>query len=458
PKGVAGGSDDGKKRPPCGRGGPPSDSDDDRVPIKRAPHNLDKEIKTAIAALAANPPEIFLFGDKIVKPQIIELRTAKGKTYSPGLKEADDLTVRQALARRTKWFRFDHRAGDWLGITAPKEIAAQIVSAGSRAELPSISGVVGAPCLRPDGSILSRPGYDAQSGIFYLVNSALEIGPIAGKPSRAEADEALGDLRFLISGFPFVSDVDSSAALSLLLTPTLRTAFDVVPMHAIKAPVAGSGKSLLGDMSSSLAFGEKAGVIAASRDLIEVEKAITGAMLLSVPLISLDNWNSVLDSNFVAQAIERSVVRLRQLGSSPTFRVVNCSSFLVNGNGLTIGGDVIRRTIMCNLDPKCENAEFREFEFNPFDEILSRRAKYVRACLLIGKFGLLAEPHGKPELASFEMWDRCVRRGLIALGCADPCCSIEKTRMEAPDVRAHALAVSCLSNVFGNTSFTSRGA
>ncbi|MGH6840439.1 MAG: hypothetical protein ACREDT_16960, partial [Methylocella sp.] len=41
---------------------------------------------------------------------------------------------------------------------------------------------------------------------------------------------------------------------------------------------------------------------------------------------------------------------------------------------------------------------------------------------------------------------------------ADPCGSIEKTRMEAPDVRAHAFAVSCLSNVFGNTSFTSRGA
>ncbi|MGH6846463.1 MAG: hypothetical protein ACREC0_03175 [Methylocella sp.] len=366
--------------------------------------------------------------------------------------------MREALARRTTWFRFDRRSNDWLGITPPKEIAAQIVSAGGGANLPAISGLVGAHCLRLDGSILSRLGYDAQSGIFYLANSTLEIGPIADKPSRAEADEALEDLGFLIFGFPFVSDIDRSVALSLLLTPTLRTAFDVVPMHAIKAPVAGSGKSLLCDLPSGIAFGEKVGVIAASPDLIEVEKAITGAMLLSVPLISLDNWNFALESNFIAQAIERSVMRLRQLGSSPTFRTVNCSSFMVNGNGLMIGGDIVRRTVMCNLDPRCENAESREFEFNPFDEILSRRAKYVRACLVIGKFGLVAPPHGKPELASFELWDRCFRRALIALGCADPCGSIEKLRTEAPDVRALALAISCLSNIFADTSFTSRGA
>ncbi|MGH6843015.1 MAG: hypothetical protein ACREDV_13180, partial [Methylocella sp.] len=125
---------------------------------------------------------------------------------------------------------------------------------------------------------------------------------------------------------------------------------------------------------------------------------------------------------------------------------------------LTIAGDMLRRTVVCNLDPQCENAEFREFDFNPFDEILSRRGRYVRACLVIAKFGLCAPTHGKPELASFELWDRCVRRGLIGLGCADPCDSMAKLRSEAPDVRALALAISCLSKVFGNSYFTSREA
>lgn len=456
--GADGGSDSGK-RPPRGRGGPPSDPDDGRVSIKREAHKFDKEIQTAIAALAVDPPELFAFGEKIVKPQIIELRTAKEKTHSPALKEASDLTVRAALAKRTKWFRFDRRTDDWLGITPPKEIAAQIVSAGSLAKLPTISGLVGAPCLRPDGTVLTRPGYDEKSGIFYLANDPLEIAPIAARPSRKEADEALEDLGSLLLGFPFVDpDIDRSVALSLLLTPTLRAAFDVVPLHAIKAPVPGSGKSLLCDLPSGIAFGEKVGVVAASPDFAEVEKAIVGSMLMSVPIISLDNWNFALESNFVAQAIERPVLRLRELGGSKTYKTVNSSSFLVNGNGLTIAGDILRRTIMCSLDPRCENAEFREFEFNPFDEILSNRARYVRACLVIGKFGLGAPPHGSPELASFELWDRCIRRALIALGCGDPCGSIVKLRGEAPDVRARALAISCLENIFGNTSFTSRQA
>ena len=168
---------------------------------------------------------------------------------------------------------------------------------------------------------MDRPGYDAQSGIFYLANSALEIEPIADKPSREEADTALEDLDFLLRGFRFVSNVDRSVALSLLVTPTLRLAFDIVPMHAVKAPAAGSGKSLLFDLASGIALGEKVGVIAASPDFAEIEKAITGAMLASVPLFCLDNWNFPIVSSFIAQSIERSVLRLRQLGTSLTFKL-----------------------------------------------------------------------------------------------------------------------------------------
>ncbi|MGH7886665.1 MAG: hypothetical protein ACREPG_02285, partial [Candidatus Binatia bacterium] len=164
--------------------------------------------------------------------------------------------------------------------------------------------------------LADRLGYDQTSGAFYLAPAPLDFEPIPEKPSREEADAAVADLSVLIREFPFVSDVDRSAALSQLLTPMLRTLMDVAPAHAIIATEAGSGKSFLTDIGSMMLNGEKAGVLLASDDFAETEKALVGSMLAGIPLICLDNCKGSLASNVLAQCIERPVMELRMLGES----------------------------------------------------------------------------------------------------------------------------------------------
>jgi hypothetical protein len=454
------GSSGGKKPPREPRkpsGGEPPDSGDSRIHIKRAAANFNIEIARTMAALGAEPPELFCYGDAVVRPQLVALMSANGEiTGNASLKAASEPIVREALANRLRFFRFAERGDKWVETTPPKEIATHIIARAGSADLPRISGLVAGPCLRPDGSILDSTGYDAASGLFYLADQALRMEPIPDRPSRDDADDALADLCFLLSEFPFVGETDRAVALSMLLTPTLRPAMNVCPLHAITAPTQGSGKSMLVDMGSLISSGQKAAVFAANEDFVEVQKAVNGAMKEAIALISLDNVNGILNSNFIAQCVERDRITIRMLGGSETFVAVNASMFAATGNGLTIGDDLLRRTILCRLDPRVERAELREFSFNALDEVLRNRARYVRAALIIGKFGMQAPPHGLPEIGSFERWDRCVRRALIALGCGDPCASMEVSRGADHVLKALGRVQTCLLETFGDACFTAR--
>jgi putative DNA primase/helicase len=109
--------------------------------------------------------------------------------------------------------------------------------------------------LRPDGSILSEPGYDAATQLYLAPGPGIKLPDIACKPTFDDAHDALYALEELFVEFPFVDEVDRSVALSALITPVIRSAIDVAPMHAISAPIYGSGKSFLMNTASAIATG-----------------------------------------------------------------------------------------------------------------------------------------------------------------------------------------------------------
>ena len=76
--------------------------------------------------------------------------------------------------------------------------------------------------------------------------------PIPDKPSRDDALRALRLLLGLLHEFPFVNEESRSVALSMLMTPVLRGAIPNAPLHVARAPVAGTGKSYLVDVSSAI--------------------------------------------------------------------------------------------------------------------------------------------------------------------------------------------------------------
>ena len=77
--------------------------------------------------------------------------------------------------------------------------------------------------MRPDGSILDRPGYDPESGIYYDPRRVV-FPEIPAAPTRMQALAALDRLETLFATLDLVDEIAHSAALSALMTPILRSA------------------------------------------------------------------------------------------------------------------------------------------------------------------------------------------------------------------------------------------
>jgi hypothetical protein len=245
----------------------------------------------------------------------------------------------------------------------------------------------------------------------------------------------VGLIEGLLVGFPFVDDVSRAVALSAILTPIVRGAFPVAPMHASRAPTAGTGKSFLWDTVAAIAIGQPMPVMSTGASEEETEKRLGAAMLAGQPLISIDNISGELGGDALCQIIERPVVEIRILGRSERVRIeARGTSTFATGNNFVILGDMCRRVITTNLDTQMEQPEFRQFDFDPVERVLANRGAYIAAALTICRAYFVAGRPGKaPQLASFEGWSDTVRSALIWLDRADPVKSMESARAEDPE-------------------------
>jgi putative DNA primase/helicase len=254
----------------------------------------------------------------------------------------------------------------------------------------------------------------------------------------------------LLCDFPFVDAPSRSVALSALIMPVARGAMQVAPLHAFDAPEAGSGKSYLFDLASTIATGEIAPVIAAGRNEEETEKRLAAELMTGQPIISIDNLNGDLAGDFLCQAIERPIVKPRILCRSETMRIENTVTMFGNGNNIRLNGDIVRRVIRCSLDANIERPELRVFRGDPVSTVLGNRGQYIAAVLTIVRAYIAAGyPNPCRPLASFSDWSLLVRSSLVWLGYADPVDTMEAARADDPSRGNLGAVVAAWRHVIG---------
>ena len=182
-----------------------------------------------------------------------------------------------------RWERYDKRAEEWLPADPPGIVASVHLSRAGFWKLPPIAGVITTPTLRPDGSILLEPGYDRATRLYYVPDPTLRMPKLIAKPGRLDAEAALDLLAGLLANFPFTSDVSRAVGLSMLITPVVRGALSVAPLHAAKASTAGTGKSYLVDLASAISTGRPCPVAAAATNPEETEKRLVRSAAVRVP-------------------------------------------------------------------------------------------------------------------------------------------------------------------------------
>jgi len=214
----------------------------------------------------------------------------------------------------------------------------------------------------------------------------------------------------------------------------------VAPMFLFLAHAAGTGKSHLVNVISTIVHGRPCPVITPGNKE-EMEKRLASLLLESPPMISLDNLTVNLEGELLCQITEQPLVKVRILGKSETPECEWRGTMFATGNNVTFVGDMTRRGLICNLDARVERPETREFKFNPIERVLGARGDYIAAIISIARAYLVARAKADcSPLGSYGGWSKFVREPLIWLGEGDPVESMAQAREDDPD-RSAAVAL-----------------
>jgi hypothetical protein len=385
-----------------------------------------------IAALITGEVPFYQHTRKIQRVALVPAKNTSGESIMvPGIVSVGPAMMGRALGRSAVWQRFDIKRKQHVRIDPPGDVAEQILSMVGEWPFSPLNGLTQCPTLRRDGTLLDQPGYDEATGLVLVGN--VPMPTIPARPTREQALRALALLLALLEEFPFVDEESKAVALSMIMTPVLRGAMIVAPMHLVTKPAPGTGGSYLADCATMIATGERCAVESMAPNYGETEKRLIGSALAGFPIIGLDNCRGDIAGDFFCQIVERPLMSLRALGKSDKHRVPNTFTMFANGNNVGVAEDMVRRTIRSGLDANIENPEIRRFNGNPLAAITRNRGKYIAATLIIPLAHIAAgRPSDRPPLLSFEDWCGLVRDPLIWLGCADPVKTQEKLRTDDP--------------------------
>ncbi|WP_436523175.1 hypothetical protein [Actinoplanes sp. HUAS TT8] len=243
--------------------------------------------------------------------------------------------------------------------TPPREVLAAVLTGKTWPNVPALRGIIGAPVLRRDGTLLQAPGYDPATGLYLA--SKVDLPPVPEAPTGEQVAAARTFLldRFL-RDFPWSGPADRANYLALLATPILRHfTRSLTPFALVDATMPASGKTIL-TAGPGMLYGQRVMPWAYAEE--ELRKSITAVLAEQVGVVIWDNLaeGTVIDSAVLAQLVTSGVWSDRQLGASRNVATVNDRLWMATGNNLQVGGDMASRTVRVHLDPNMPRPESRD--------------------------------------------------------------------------------------------------
>lgn len=285
--------------------------------------------------------------------------------------------------------------------------------------LPRIRGIVTSPVVRPDGSLLTEPGYDPATGLYLHPRVPLRRLQSEVTPEQVEKAKKIV-LDEMLADFPWQQPSDKAHYLGALLTPILRPYFPgTTPMFIITATAMGSGKTLLKDV---LTYCYGTSETQWPENDAELRKAITTQLYTTgQPVVVLDNLPNghIIKSPVLSSLMTAEFWGDRVLGSNASVNMPNDRLWMLTGNSLRTGGDNGRRAMWVRLDPDCPDPDQRDgFTAGDLRPWLRRQAGTVVAALVTMVRGWLAEG-AKPvrvRKGDYSEWASMIAGVLTFLG------------------------------------------
>ncbi len=393
------------------------------IPISTIEHVVNDQ---AVAAIAADP-EIYQRGGSLVHV----LRAEQDETVdglkrivgAPRIALVAPPTLRERLTANAEFTKYNARAKEEFAVHPPGWCVSAVHARGQWSGMRHLVGIVDAPVLRADGTVIDRPGYDPVSGLLLLPGGPLPEVPLFPTPAQVKA--AVDLLIDLVCDFPFEKPAHRSAWVACLLTILSRHAFEgPSPLTLFDSNTPGSGKGILVSLDSIIATGLDMPVSAAHSDDAEMRKSITAAAVAGDRLVVLDNVSGVLGGPALEAAMTTTRWTDRLLGTNTKVDLPLYATWAATGNNVVVGRDMRRRVTYSRLKSPLEDPEDRR-DFRYLDVLGYARGNRVRLLaaaltILRGYCAAGRRDQGLKPWGSFGSWSDLVRGAIVWAGLPDP--------------------------------------
>ena len=383
-------------------------ADGRRLPnIQTTDRQLRDISREALDALRAfnNPPSLFARTGKAV----CVTQEESGRHV---ITEVSDRILRNRLTRSADFYEVGQE--DIRNCAPPMDVVKDILAMPPiEWAFPPLQGIIESPALREDGTLITLPGYDRASGLYYAPDPALILPEIPEQPTADHVDVAIELVLDIIGDFPFVDVASRANAIASMLTPVCRPAIKgPTPLALFDATSQGTGKTLLSEVVSLIVSGREGALFSAPREAEEWRKQLTSVLREGSSIVIVDNVNHRLDSADLCKALTETIHGDRILGQSQTINLPVRCTWIATGNNLQLGGDMPRRCYWVRMDAKCsrpfERTGFRHKRLKQY--VLVHRGELLAALLALARSWFIAgcpEPDVTP-VGSFEDWTTIV--------------------------------------------------
>jgi len=394
---------------PPPEGEPKADPPDGLPEIIVNGRDLNEVTEDTIRALCLynHPPKIFVRSGRLVRIESDE----KG---FPKIAKMNKDAVRGQMSYAAHFIRV-LKDNTQTTIYPPMDIVFDVMALG-KWPFPSLKGIIEAPGIRPDGTIITKAGYDEATCLYYFPTEEFRniTFSVPDNPTQEDIDAAKKIIAEIICDFPFVDNACRINAIAAMITPVVRNLVKgPVPMGLFDKPQPGTGASLLTEMIVLISTGRPAAMLTAPTNADEWRKMITSTLREGRGVVIIDNIEGKLYSPVLAALLTSETWLDRLLGKSEMATLAHRTIWIGNGNNIQLGGDLPRRCFWARLDAQMARPQERESfqhedlrgwvkEHRP--DILSAILVLTRAWVMAGK----PEPEDLPRVGSFEGWVRTI--------------------------------------------------
>ncbi|MFC1924060.1 hypothetical protein ACFLXA_01665 [Chloroflexota bacterium] len=366
------------------------------------------QIKDTLVAIekANNPHQLFVRSGRPV-------RITADEVGRPMINELQENTLRGFVERACQFVAFNKISGE-KEPKAPTDLVVRDILSYGEWPFPALVGITEVPTIRLDGTIITEPGYDSQTKLFYQPTTGLKIPPIPDSPTETQVASARNILCEVFYDFPFTKDIDRTNTLATLLTPVLRPLFHgPSPMAIFDKPQSGTGATLAAKVISLITTGAITGITACPKDDEAWGKKILSQLQAGRSVVIIDNIEGKLYSPTLAAVLTTDIWEDRILGRSEMVRFPNKTTWIGTGNNIQLGGDLPRRCYFIRMDAHIARPWLRDtgdFKHTDIESwVLEHRGEILAAILTLARSWIVAG--SKPSnivLGGYEGWVKTI--------------------------------------------------